>query len=284
MPELYWPFSTALVSEWPGQRVGSYHVGTDFAVPVGTTVRATSSGTIVFVGDDGLGGMTIDLRRDDGLIQRFGHLSKYLVSVGQRVEAGQDIALSGNTGRSTGPHLHWELRWDRLWNGGNWVDPRTLSPATFGGNTASTPPTTTTDEEEDEMLQSFRNTGTQAIVIADLRTGFWWQIPDKPHYDLMVARQLCKAFVNLEPHEWGLLHVILDAARANVQGGAAATVDTAALQATITDALKGFDVNVDGLAAAIATKLNTGTPGVDETTKAEILAAIEANYPEEASA
>lgn len=136
---IYWPLPLDKVTEWPGQRAKSYHVGTDFKCSVGTPLPATSDGTIVYVGGDGLGGMTIDLRRGDGLIQRYGHLSEYRVRVGQRVAAGQIIALSGNTGMSTGPHLHWELRWDRAWSGGNWVDPRTLKPLTLEGDDDMTP-------------------------------------------------------------------------------------------------------------------------------------------------
>lgn len=136
---IYWPLPLDQVTEWPGQRAKSYHVGTDFACPVGTPLPATSDGTIAYVGGDGLGGMTIDLRRGDGLIQRYGHLSEYRVRVGQRVTAGDIIALSGNTGYSTGPHLHWELRWDRAWSGGRWVDPRTLNPLSFKGDNDLTP-------------------------------------------------------------------------------------------------------------------------------------------------
>jgi murein DD-endopeptidase MepM/ murein hydrolase activator NlpD len=97
-------------------------------------MRATSDGTIVYVGDDGLGGMTVDLLRGDGLLQRFGHLSAYRVRNNQPVRAGDVIALSGNTGMSTGPHLHWELRWDRRWVGGKWVDPRNITPPLLNFN------------------------------------------------------------------------------------------------------------------------------------------------------
>ena len=134
MPLLFYPLPPEQVIEWPGTRPAGWapHWGTDWPIPTGTPVRATSDGTIVYVGDDGLGGLTIDLVRGDGLLQRFGHLSEYRVALGQHVEAGRLIALSGNTGASTGPHLHWELRWDRLWSAGAWVDPRDLRPATFG--------------------------------------------------------------------------------------------------------------------------------------------------------
>lgn len=136
---LYWPLPVSLVTEWPASPGRPSHTGTDFKCAVGTPIPATSDGTIVYVGDDGLGGRTVDLLRADGLLQRFGHLSRYLVQYGQFVKAGTPVGLSGNTGMSTGPHLHWELRWDRAWTGGNWVDPRTLSPLSFEGENDMTP-------------------------------------------------------------------------------------------------------------------------------------------------
>lgn len=138
---LYWPFPVELVREWPGTRPAGMapHWGTDFAVDAGTPVPATSDGVIVYVGDDGLGGFTIDLLGDDGLLQRFGHLTwgSARVRVGQRVTPGQIIALSGYSGAviprgPDGAHLHWECRRDRAWVAGKWVDPRTLSPETLG--------------------------------------------------------------------------------------------------------------------------------------------------------
>ena len=134
MSEIYWPFPTSKVSEWPGPRSGSYHTGTDFAVPQGTPLRATVTGTIVRHNNDGLGAYVLDIIRDDGLLVRNGHLSRMDVVTGQRVTAGQVIGLTGGArgtagaGNSFGPHLHWELRWDREWNGGKWVDPRNLNP------------------------------------------------------------------------------------------------------------------------------------------------------------
>lgn len=134
MATVYWPFSVSTVSEWPGQRPGSYHVGTDFAVPQGTPLRATVDGTIVRHNTDGLGAYVLDIIADDGLLIRNGHLSRMDVNTGQRVTAGQIIGLTGGqpgtpgAGYSTGAHLHWELRRDRAWSGGAWIDPRNLNP------------------------------------------------------------------------------------------------------------------------------------------------------------
>lgn len=128
MSTLYWPFSLSKVTEWPGQRPGSYHVGTDFGVAQGTTLRATIDGTISRWTDQ-YGAYIIDIRADDGLLVRNGHMSRIDVSNGQRVTAGQPIGLTGGkpgtpgAGWSTGAHLHWELR-----RGTTWIDPRNLNP------------------------------------------------------------------------------------------------------------------------------------------------------------
>lgn len=123
---VYYPLPLSEVTEWPASPGRSDHTGTDFKAPVGTVVPAAFDGVVTYVGDDGLGGMTVDITNKDGLTARYGHLSKYLVSYGDHVSALDIIALSGNTGRSTGPHIHFELRYDRLWNGGAWVDPRRI--------------------------------------------------------------------------------------------------------------------------------------------------------------
>nr|WP_300315748.1 peptidoglycan DD-metalloendopeptidase family protein [Halomonas sp.] len=87
----------------------SPHKGTDFAMPIGTSVVAPASGTVELVGNHPLAGRYIVIRHDNGYKTRYLHLSKALVSNGQRVNMGDAIAQSGNTGRSTGPHLHYEI-------------------------------------------------------------------------------------------------------------------------------------------------------------------------------
>ena len=86
-----------------------YHRGTDIAVPVGTPVRATREGRIVHAGIHGGHGATIIVEHDNGDRTLYGHNSALTVRQGERVEAGTTIALSGNTGRSTGPHVHYEV-------------------------------------------------------------------------------------------------------------------------------------------------------------------------------
>lgn len=84
------------------------HNGTDFAVPTGTEVVAPEAGVVTGAGS-GSGGEGIYVTLDaNGTVHKFFHLSKILVNTNDQVSAGDVLALSGNTGRSTGPHLHWE--------------------------------------------------------------------------------------------------------------------------------------------------------------------------------
>ncbi|RSS79355.1 M23 family metallopeptidase [Streptomyces sp. WAC06614] len=91
------------------------HSGQDFAVPVGTPVKAASSGVVVKAGGNGAGdgpayGNAIVIKHADKTYSQYAHLSKIQVKVGQKVTTQQQIGLSGNTGNSTGPHLHFEIR------------------------------------------------------------------------------------------------------------------------------------------------------------------------------
>jgi murein DD-endopeptidase MepM/ murein hydrolase activator NlpD len=92
-----------------GYRWGRMHWGVDLACPVGSTVRAADGGTVVFAGWNGAQGYTIEINHQNGFLTRYCHLSRILVHVGQKVYEGQTIARSGNTGYSTGPHLHFEI-------------------------------------------------------------------------------------------------------------------------------------------------------------------------------
>ncbi|MFI1400622.1 M23 family metallopeptidase [Streptomyces sp. NPDC020681] len=91
------------------------HSGQDFAVPTGTPVKAAGSGTVVKAGPNGGGdgpayGNAIVVKHSNGKYSQYAHLSKINVNVGSKVSAGQVIAKSGNTGNSSGPHLHFEIR------------------------------------------------------------------------------------------------------------------------------------------------------------------------------
>ncbi|MFE0606736.1 peptidoglycan DD-metalloendopeptidase family protein [Streptomyces sp. NPDC058892] len=87
-----------------------YHTGVDFIAPMGTTVKAVGAGTVVSAGWSGAYGNEVVIRHADGKYSQYAHLSQLSVSSGQSVTAGQAIGLSGSTGNSTGPHLHFEIR------------------------------------------------------------------------------------------------------------------------------------------------------------------------------
>ncbi|MFD9789739.1 M23 family metallopeptidase [Streptomyces sp. NPDC059070] len=91
------------------------HSGQDFAVPVGTPVKAVHAGTVVKAGPVGGGdgpayGNAVVIRHADNTYSQYAHLSRIDVRIGQSVSTDQRIALSGNTGNSSGPHLHFEIR------------------------------------------------------------------------------------------------------------------------------------------------------------------------------
>ncbi len=92
-----------------GRRWGRMHKGVDWGCPIGTTVYASSAGTVVSAGYSKGYGNNVVISHPDGRMTRYAHNSKLLVSAGQWVEQGQSIALSGSTGRSTGPHVHFEI-------------------------------------------------------------------------------------------------------------------------------------------------------------------------------
>jgi murein DD-endopeptidase MepM/ murein hydrolase activator NlpD len=87
-----------------------FHTGVDIVAPVGTRVMAAAGGVVSFSGTMPEYGNMVDIDHDNGLTSRYAHLSKRLVKVGDVVMKGQPIALVGNTGRTTGPHLHFEVR------------------------------------------------------------------------------------------------------------------------------------------------------------------------------
>ena len=93
----------------PTRGASTYHKGVDWATPVGTAVMASSTGTVAKAGWGSGYGYVVYINHADGRQTRYGHLSKVLVSQGQTVTQGQKIALSGNTGVSTGPHVHFEV-------------------------------------------------------------------------------------------------------------------------------------------------------------------------------
>jgi murein DD-endopeptidase MepM/ murein hydrolase activator NlpD len=89
-----------------------FHAGIDLSVPTGTPVQASQEGIVVFAGDNGAYGNAVKLDHPHGYSTLYAHNSRILVHVGQIVKAGQVICLSATTGRSTGPHLHFEMHKD----------------------------------------------------------------------------------------------------------------------------------------------------------------------------
>ena len=118
-----------------GYRWGVLHAGIDIANSIGTPIRAVSDGVVIDAGPTAGYGMWVKLRHADGTVTLYGHVNTTLVSVGERVMAGYQIATMGNRGNSTGPHCHFEV----LLGGTQRVDPvpwlakRGLSVGTFAG-------------------------------------------------------------------------------------------------------------------------------------------------------
>jgi murein DD-endopeptidase len=100
-------FSSDRLNPITGRR--SPHNGVDFATPVGTPIVSTGDGVVSRVGNHRFAGRYIDINHSGTFETRYLHLSKVLVKRGQRIKRGQKIALTGNSGRSTGPHLHFEF-------------------------------------------------------------------------------------------------------------------------------------------------------------------------------
>lgn len=99
----------------------AYHAGVDFAGPAGSQVVAVASGVVTYSKERFGYGRTVEINHGNGYVTRYGHNEKVLVQVGDTVQKGQAIALMGSTGRSTGPHLHFEVL-----KQGRAVDPMTF--------------------------------------------------------------------------------------------------------------------------------------------------------------
>ncbi|MCZ8325639.1 MAG: peptidoglycan DD-metalloendopeptidase family protein [Sphingomonadaceae bacterium] len=110
------PANLAYISSGFGYRAdpftggAAFHAGLDFKGPIGAPIYAAAAGTVSFVGGQQGYGNTVEIDHGNGLMTRYAHMSGFRARVGQQVEAGQVIGLIGNTGRSTGPHLHFEVR------------------------------------------------------------------------------------------------------------------------------------------------------------------------------
>jgi murein DD-endopeptidase MepM/ murein hydrolase activator NlpD len=110
IPEFIRPVSGGWISSRFGMRWGKMHQGVDLAVSTGTPVKAAASGTVTQAGNAGSYGLLVIIKHANGYETRYAHNSRITVKVGQYVKQGDIIAYSGNTGNSTGPHLHFEIR------------------------------------------------------------------------------------------------------------------------------------------------------------------------------
>lgn len=106
-----YPVSGFRLTSTFGQRWGRMHYGVDLACPTGTKIRASDGGTVIFAGYSGSYGYVVKIDHGGGYVTVYAHCSKILVHVGEAVYQGQHIANVGSTGRSTGPHCHFEVQY-----------------------------------------------------------------------------------------------------------------------------------------------------------------------------
>ncbi|MFU8871870.1 M23 family metallopeptidase [Micromonospora sp. SL4-19] len=111
------PMAGAEITSCYGQRWGTLHAGIDFAMPDGTPIHAAAAGTVVKAGNAGDGyGNSVFIDHHNGYLTHYAHQSRLIVSVGDKVSAGQIIGYEGATGDATGPHLHFEVHKGAMWN------------------------------------------------------------------------------------------------------------------------------------------------------------------------
>jgi murein DD-endopeptidase MepM/ murein hydrolase activator NlpD len=96
------------IDPFSGQK--TFHEGIDFPAEVGTAIEAAASGKVIFADVHPAYGKMVEIDHGNGLISRYAHCSKLMVKEGELVVRGQTVARVGTTGRSTGPHLHFEVR------------------------------------------------------------------------------------------------------------------------------------------------------------------------------
>ncbi len=103
----------------PVTKEKQFHNGIDLPVPVGTSVKSPMDGVVENVYFNSLGGNQLIVKHSNGFSTGYAHLTKALVKKGDKIKKGQSLALSGNTGRSTGPHVHFTMKDAK----GNYLDP-----------------------------------------------------------------------------------------------------------------------------------------------------------------
>jgi murein DD-endopeptidase MepM/ murein hydrolase activator NlpD len=122
--ELRWPLESVHVTSQFGKRGSEFHEGVDLKASTGTSVYAAQSGRVIYAGKkiNGYGKLVV-IRHEKGIATVYAHNSKILVKHGDRVKKGQKVAISGKSGRVSGPHLHFEIR-----KGVSAVDPLRVMP------------------------------------------------------------------------------------------------------------------------------------------------------------
>ncbi len=121
------PVREGYISSYFGERMDpfngeeAFHRGIDFASEAGTDVLAVAAGIVTFAGPREGYGYLVEINHGNGYVTRYGHAARTLVSVGDEVERGQAVAIVGSTGRSTGPHVHFEVVKD-----GHQINPMTF--------------------------------------------------------------------------------------------------------------------------------------------------------------
>ena len=140
-----WPVQGPITSDFGYRFIfgeNNFHGGIDIAAPMGTAINAAADGTVVFAGEKGTYGNLVILSHSNGFLTYYAHCSKLLVTVGQSVTQGQPIAAVGSTGRSTGPHCHFEVRYQNT----------RLDPLFYLPGTNNAPARTQVPEETEEEL------------------------------------------------------------------------------------------------------------------------------------
>jgi murein DD-endopeptidase MepM/ murein hydrolase activator NlpD len=120
-PKVVLPVAGARLTSTFGQRWGTLHAGIDLAAPIGTPEYAAMDGVVLEAGPASGFGLAVYIQHENGDVTVYGHMEEILVSAGQVVKAGDTIALLGNRGQSTGPHLHFEVHVGGL--NGTKIDP-----------------------------------------------------------------------------------------------------------------------------------------------------------------
>jgi len=121
-----WPCQGRVTSPFGNRHIfgtDNFHRGTDIAAPQGTAITAAAAGTVCFAGEKGTYGNLLQIDHGNGYVTCYAHCSEFLAGEGDWVEQGQEVALVGSTGRSTGPHCHFEIRWQ-----GEPFDPESCLP------------------------------------------------------------------------------------------------------------------------------------------------------------